>query len=181
MALKLFVGLGNPGTKFKKTRHNVGFLCIDEFLLEISKHVLDPNFEFSKKYNSDIFVSDNFIFAKPQTFMNASGDSVSSLATFYKIQPTDIFIIHDDLDIALGEYKIQKGKGPKDHNGLNSIYEKLGTKDFWHVRIGINNQESRINNQGSKILGEEYVLMKFTDDEMKSLNSIFPKIQSDWV
>ena len=109
------------------------------------------------------------LLAKPQTFMNNSGVAVSSLVNFYKITPGNLYVIHDDLDIKLGEYKIQFGKGPKDHGGLNSIYEKLGRRDFWHVRIGI---ENRIKNNELQIKGEDYVLQDFTNEEKRHIENI---------
>lgn len=92
--------------------------------------------------------------------MNESGNFVSELIHRYKIHPSDLYIVHDDLDILLGKYKIQFGKGPKDHNGLNSINEALRGNEYWHVRIGVDNRST-----DSRPMGEEYVLQSFSDEE----------------
>jgi peptidyl-tRNA hydrolase, PTH1 family len=178
--MKLIVGLGNIGEKFVSTRHNAGFLILDELKTRISNETTD--FKFSKKFSSEIIQIKNLILAKPTTFMNDSGICVSSLTNFYKISAPNIFIIHDDLDIKLGEYKIQLGVGPKVHNGVNSIEEKLGTKNFWRVRVGIENRQIVNGLQTTaKISGEEYVLQKFTEEEKNILNEVTTKVVTNLV
>jgi len=103
--------------------------------------------------------------------MNDSGSFVSSQLKKTDIDFSKLYIIHDDLDIKLGEYKIQFGKGPKDHNGLNDIYNKLGTKDFWHIRIGVDNRDTM-----NRISGEEYILQDFTDQEKIILEKVTKEI-----
>lgn len=121
----------------------------------------------------------NYILAKPQTFMNESGQTVSKIVNQYKIISSDIWVIHDDLDLHLGQYKIQKRKGPKVHNGLLSIYEKLGTRDFWHVRVGVDNRE-KIENRKWKMEnymnGKDYVLMNFNANELKVIKLTIDKV-----
>ncbi len=136
--MKLVVGLGNPGKRYKNTRHNIGFMVVNSIAGEI-------NWVESKKGKLHYFwKSDNLEYIKPQAYMNKSGESVLAVTKKHQnLKKENIFVIHDDLDIKLGEYKIQFGKGPKDHNGLVSIYEKLGTKKFWHVRVGIENRKTR--------------------------------------
>ncbi len=165
--MKLFVGLGNPGSKYRKTRHNVGWMVLDaleakifNFQFSIFNQVPNSNFQLQKQFDAEILKVDNVILAKPQTFMNESGKAVKKLVDFYKIDGEDFYIIHDDLDIRLGEYKIQKGKGPKVHGGINSIERELGREDFWRVRVGVDNRDSE-----NRIPGEEYVLMEFTNEE----------------
>ena len=148
--MKLIVGLGNPGQKYKYNRHNVGFMVVDE----LARH--EPG--------------KPWILFKPQKFMNRSGVEVKNLRV-RNLQ--DLFVVHDDLDIELGKFKISFGKGPKVHNGLRSIYEQLGTKDFWHVRIGIDNRLKT----GFKGTGEEYVLENFRPEEKKIINKICQEIQ----
>jgi peptidyl-tRNA hydrolase, PTH1 family len=200
--MRLIVGLGNPGERYKNTRHNVGFIVLDKLVQELGFE----NWELSKK-NQSLIINNQplYIYAKPQTFMNRSGESVGSLAAYYKISVTDIYIVHDDLDIKLGEYKIQYGKGPKVHGGLNSIEEKLGTMEFWRVRIGIENrfQEARnpnieirnksidSNDKNSKlntkhkipdtklISGEDYVLQKFTKEELSIVYKVVDNAAKD--
>lgn len=145
--MKLIVGLGNPGEKYKNNRHNVGFMVVDELAkLNLPEVVL----------------------FKPQKFMNRSGVEVKKLQV-RNLQ--DLYVIHDDLDIELGKFKISFGKGPRVHNGLLSIYEQLGTKDFWHVRIGIDNRLKT----GFKGTGEEYVLQNFRPEEKIIVNSVIKK------
>src|SRR5690242_20077436 len=105
---KLFVGLGNPGKKYEKTRHNVGWMVLDALVEKISKfqepsskQIQNPKFKFEKKFNAEVLKIEDTFFAKPQTFMNDSGIAVNALSTFYKIHPIDIYVIHDDLDIKL--------------------------------------------------------------------------------
>lgn len=150
--MKLIIGLGNPREKYKNNRHNVGYMLVDKLKTLNSKQIL-------------IFKSTNF--------MNNSGEFVKKLVDQYRPDLANLWIIHDDLDIALGSYKIQFGKGPKDHNGLNDIYSKLGSQDFWHVRVGI---ENRIMNNELKIKGEDYVLENFTEEERKILDKVISKV-----
>lgn len=186
--MRLIVGLGNSGKKYKRTRHNVGFAVLDKLQTEISKskyriskQIPNSNFQTKKKFHCLLFTVDqSLILAKPMTFMNDSGVAVSSLAIHFKLSAADIHIIHDDLDIKLGEYKIQKGKGPRDHKGLLSIYERLGTKDFWHVRVGVENRgKSQIANYGLRIPGKDYVLQKFTDDELSIIKRVISEVADD--
>lgn len=149
--MKLIIGLGNPGEEYKSTRHNAGFLVADR--LEKGK------------------IPSDIVIRKSNVFMNDSGSFVKSLIDKYKLDPVNLYIIHDDLDIKLGEYKIQLGHGPKDHNGLNDIYQKTGSDSFWHVRIGIDNRP-----QDNKLMGIEYVLQNFTDKEKEILEGVITRI-----
>lgn len=114
----------------------------------------------------------NVLLAKPNTFMNSSGKAVKALLEYYKLDISDLYVIHDDLDIKFGEYKIQKAVGPKIHNGVNSIEEILGTKDFSRIRIGVDNRLPE-----KRIPGERYVLTDFEAFEMDQLNAVFEKIK----
>jgi PTH1 family peptidyl-tRNA hydrolase len=152
--MKLFVGLGNPGKEYEQTRHNAGATFID-FLAK------QNNVSFISKFRS-LYAEfqhngEKVILLKPQTFMNASGSAVLECAKFYKIGVEDIIIAFDDLDIKQGDFKIQKGKYPKVHNGVNDILQKLSTDQFWFVRIGIDN---RTEIERQFIAGRDYVLQK---------------------
>jgi len=149
--MKLIIGLGNPGLMYTQNRHNVGYMLIDA----LQEHPLPKN----------------IVAQKTGVFMNSSGPAVSSLYTKYNIQNTDLYVVHDDLDIPLGSFKIQFAVGPKDHNGLSSIYQSLGTKDFWHVRIGIENRSPE-----SRTPGETYVLENFIHEEYRLIIDTFRKI-----
>ena len=156
--IKLFVGLGNPGEQYVETRHNVGFWWIDfigqnhKLSLKNSKKYFG---EFSK-HNQDGEV----FFLKPSTFMNDSGKSVQALANFYKIEPEEIFVIHDELDIQPGTAKLKLGGGHGGHNGLKSIQASLGSNNFWRLRIGVGHPGDK-----SKVIG--YVLNKPSKIEMQ--------------
>ncbi len=168
--MKLFVGLGNPESNHEFNRHNAGFLFIE--FLATKKDLL---FKKEEKFNAEICTvtlnKEKYIFVRPLLFMNNSGEVVRSILNFYKIKTTDLTVIHDDLDIALGEYKIQKGIGPKKHNGILSIEKALKSKNFTRIRVGIESRE-----ENKKIKGEDYVLMNFSKSETEVLFSIFEKI-----
>lgn len=161
--MKLIVGLGNPGERYKDTRHSAGFLVIEKLQLNVYS---DFPWKFENKFNAAVCMAGEAILAKPLSFMNSSGGVVSSLVNFYKIPKNNLYVIHDDLDIKLGEYKIQFAVGPKLHNGIASIEDRLGTKDFWRIRMGVDNRglENRIS-------GEEYVLEDFNKEEREIFNA----------
>lgn len=166
--MRLIVGLGNVGEKYEKTRHNVGFIVIDE----LAKDIANSHWSNVERFKSLMIDNrDYVILSKPQTMMNSSGEAVSSIKNYYKIDENKIYVIHDDLDIKLGEYKIQKGKGPKEHKGLISIDEQLGSKDYWHVRVGVDNRSGE-----ERIPGEDFVLMNFTDSDITILDGVIGKV-----
>ncbi len=145
--MKLIVGLGNPGEKYEKTRHNLGFSVLDRFLRDF-KSVSKTVWEENKKFKSGTVKIEwqpkkgklqEIILAKPTTYMNDSGFAVEIVSSFYKILPSDIFIVHDEIDLPLGKMKIRFGGGTAGHKGVTSVMEKLGTDKFWRMRLGINN------------------------------------------
>lgn len=173
--MKLFVGLGNPGPKYINNRHNVGQMAIDALNESLKrKYKRRPGFSqrFLKSFTVDYYPF--AILAKPIKYMNDSGVAVKKIVNAYKLQPKNVYIIHDDLDIPLGEYKIQMAKGPKDHNGIISVEEELGTKDFGRIRIGIENRDPE-----KRIKGEEYVLSDFTEGEKRIINWTIQKLIHD--
>lgn len=167
--MKLIVGLGNPGEKYEKNRHNVGFMVVDQ----LATKVTSEKWEVKSKFNAEIIQTKNFILAKPQTFMNDSGVAVAAICNFYKIKNEDVYIIHDDLDIQLGNYKIQFSKGPKVHNGLKSVEEKLWTDQFFNVRIGVENREVRGN---AGVPGVVYSLQDFVGEEKEIIDGVVNNI-----
>lgn len=173
----LLMGLGNPGSKYQLNRHNAGFTFLDWVLSENKDTASAWKFDkYSDSEIAKILLTTNdqkltTVLAKPQTFMNRSGRSVHKLMSASNLEQPTLIVVHDDLDIRLGNFKIQKGVGPKVHNGLESIESSLKTKDFWRIRIGIDNRDS--DYEGS---GEGYVLSNFEKDEEKLLQSIFPAI-----
>ena len=158
----LLVGLGNPGDKYSKTRHNIGFEVVDA----ISS---DNGFsEYKNKFQGSIceghINSIKTIILKPQTFMNLSGSAVAKLATFYKIHSSDIFVFHDDLDLIVGKIKVKTAGGHAGHNGLKDIDAKIG-KEYHRVRIGID----RPSNSGQV---SSYVLKKFAKSEIDMIQAV---------
>jgi len=151
--MKLLVGLGNPGEAHVGNRHNVGFMVVDRLAGEGA--------EWESKFEALILKAKDYLLVKPQTFMNRSGEVVAKVANFYKVTTDDLMVVHDDLDIRLGEYKIQKGVGPKVHNGLTSVEERLGTANFWRLRVGVDNRPAG----QARVPGDEYVLSDFTAEE----------------
>jgi PTH1 family peptidyl-tRNA hydrolase len=172
--MKLIVGLGNPGEKYVKNRHNVGFMFADFLAKKIEEE--KTAFKEDKYTDSQViklnFKGEELIIAKPQTYMNRSGQAVSKLMKFYSIKIEDLIIAHDDLDIPLGKSHIQTGVGPQLHNGLESIESHLKSKNFLRVRIGV---DARTKERW--IGGMTYVLSDFLNEEIKILEEIvFPKI-----
>lgn len=143
--MKLIVGLGNPGKKYEKTRHNVGFLVLEALHETLKSEHISP-WEHSKKFQAEIagatIHNEKVILAKPQTFMNESGVSVAAIANFYKMNSTDIIVVHDDKDIPLGEIKVQEDRGSAGHNGIKSIIEHIGGKNFFRIRVGVANENT---------------------------------------
>ena len=171
--MKLIVGLGNPGTNYEKTRHNAGFMAIDK----IGENFAFPVFTQNKKVNGltskGKIKRSSVVLLKPETFMNESGKSVASALSFYKIPVENLLVIHDDKDIPIGETKVQSGRGDAGHNGVKSIIEALGTKDFKRLRIGIQPQNEIILDTA------DFVLRRFSSDESKILNKVFQNIQKE--
>ena len=159
----LVLGLGNPGTRYQGTRHNVGFLAVDALV------GAEPWGE-KKKLKALIATvrqdTTKIIFAKPLTFMNDSGEAAVKLAHFFNIAPQHILVIHDDLDITLGQTKLQFDRGAAGHHGVESIVERLGTRAFWRLRVGIAPQDGSKPQQG-----KNFVLQSFTAQEEQHLQT----------
>ena len=162
--MKLIVGLGNPGEKYEKTRHNLGFMVLDHLLKDL-EGVKKSSFNKEEKLKSDIYLLDyqpkngemeKVILAKPLTYMNNSGMAVSLITHFYKIKPIDLWVIHDELDLPLGSMKIRFGGSSAGHHGVESILSAIGTDKFWRFRMGIgkdNSQNSKLRNVDDFVLG----------------------------
>ncbi len=165
----LMVGLGNIGKDYENTRHNVGFLFVDYFINK-AKELGYESLEQEQRHFFKIFFPDlNLFIIKPKTLMNLSGLAVKRFINFSRdIQA--MIVVHDDLDLDLGEYKFQFGKGPKTHNGINSIIEELKSTYFHRIRIGIENRN------GIPIPGLDYVLYEFSPAELEQLNILFDLI-----
>lgn len=162
--MKLVIGLGNPGEKYRNNRHNVGFMVLDK--------LNDKSWQKSKSglllYS---WLQSDIELVKPQTFMNESGIAVKYAVSKHKVQTDNSYVVHDDLDLPLGIWKVQFAKGPKEHGGINDIEHKLSTKDFWRVRVGVDNRKPE-----SKVSGEDYVLQDFTDEERRVVGKIIDEV-----
>ncbi len=134
--IKLFVGLGNPGPEYEATRHNAGFWWIDALAREL-KLTLVPERAYHGLMARTSIAGHSVWLLQPQTFMNLSGKSVAALARFFKIQPEEILVVHDELDLSPGQAKLKRGGSHAGHNGLRDIHAQLGSRDYWRLRIGI--------------------------------------------
>lgn len=177
--MKLIIGLGNPGEKYEKTRHNLGFEVLDKFLKDFES-ASKTIWEESKKLKAQIVKIEwqpkkgklqEVILAKPTTFMNDSGLAISLLCSFYKILPSDVLIVHDEIDLPLGKTKIRFGGGTAGHKGVTSVMEKLGTDKFWRLRLGIGSTL-----KGKKIKhADKIVLGKFGRSETGKARDLVKK------
>ncbi|MGV8872322.1 MAG: aminoacyl-tRNA hydrolase [Rhodococcus sp. (in: high G+C Gram-positive bacteria)] len=160
----LIVGLGNPGPQYEKTRHNVGFMVADALAGRIG-----GAFSSHKKSNSDVVQarlgSRSVVIAKPRTFMNLSGQPVAALARFFSIDPANIVVVHDELDIDFGSLRLKLGGGEGGHNGLRSISQHLSTKDYLRVRVGVGRPPGRMD-------PASFVLKPFSAPERKDLGVV---------
>jgi PTH1 family peptidyl-tRNA hydrolase len=160
--MQLIVGLGNPGGKYQYTRHNIGYMAIDNIVS------VQQDYKIKKKFNSIIYetIIDNnrIILIKPETYMNNSGDAVSQIANFYKIDSKNILVLHDELDIPFGKIRIKSGGGNAGHNGLKSISKKIDN-NYTRVRLGI-------GHPGNKERVNGHVMGNFTGSEKEKLNQI---------
>tara|TARA_B100000925_G_scaffold284348_1_gene259251 strand:+ start:714 stop:1325 length:612 start_codon:yes stop_codon:yes gene_type:complete len=160
--MQLIVGLGNPGKKYQYTRHNIGYMAIENIISA------QENYKIKNKFNSVIYEAvldkNRIILVKPETYMNNSGDAVSQIANFYKIDSKDIFVLHDELDIPFGKIRIKSGGGNAGHNGLKSISNKIDNS-YVRVRLGI-------GHPGKKEKVSGHVMGNFTGSEKDKLNQI---------
>lgn len=167
----IIVGLGNPGKKYEKTKHNVGFLTLDSLRSRLGGF---SDWKESKKFQAEIsegeIANQKVIMAKPQTFMNNSGKAVNSLTKNYKLKAKNLFVVHDDIDLPLGKIRISIGRSSAGHKGVESIIKELGTKDFVRFRIGI---KPRGSERKQEI--EKFVLKKFDKPEEKILKEVIEK------
>jgi len=161
--LKLIIGLGNPGVRYQFSRHNMGFLVIDQLACNHQISLNQKGFDccFGKGRIDGIPV----FLAKPQTYMNLSGIAVRKLVDYYKTDPKDMIVIHDDLDLPFSSIRIKTGGGHAGHKGLMSIIDHVGDPEFIRLRLGIGKPVM-------KSMTEDYVLQPFTEDEMKELSHI---------
>jgi len=164
--MKLIVGLGNFEDKYLFTRHNVGFMAVDFFVIHNNQ-----SFKIDKKLKSAVskfkFGDEDVVVIKPLTYMNLSGEALSAVMNFYKIEPKDVFVVYDDIAIDLGVVRFRSSGSDGGHNGIKSIIQHLGSKTFDRLKIGIGPQPN--------IPSEAYVLQNFTKDELEALKDVLTK------
>lgn len=149
--MKLFVGLGNPGEKYRRNRHNIGFMAVDQIA---SDHGFGPwKSKFQGLTSDGKLGSEKVVLLKPETFMNLSGQSVSAAVQFYKVAAKDVYVFHDELDLAPSKVKVKRGGGHAGHNGLRSVHQHIGP-DYHRIRLGI-------GHPGHKDAVPHYVLRDF--------------------
>lgn len=179
--MKLIVGLGNPGGKHERTRHNLGFMVIDALFKDYSSP--KDNFREEKKFQADIAEinwqpkkgkAEKVILIKPLTFMNSSGLAVLLASKFYKIDSSNVWVIHDEVDLPLGAMKIRLGGSSAGHKGVESILEALKTDKFWRFRMGIGQQRGKIEGKRVKQI-DNFVLGEFNESERGKVREIIKK------
>lgn len=161
--MKLIVGLGNPGKDYKNTRHNVGFLVLDNYL-----NTSDWKEKFNALFHETRINGEKVIFIKPLTFMNLSGDAVVKYVNYYDVDIDDILVIHDDLDLPFSSYKLKKNSSAGGHNGIKSIISRLSSDAFARLKVGVSHDRS--------IDTKDYVLGNFSKSEMDK----FTEMQKDF-
>lgn len=174
--MKLIVGLGNPGLKYQNTRHNIGFMVVDQ----LADH---ETFKLAKKFDSELcdLSETDFLLAKPQTFMNNSGQAVAKLKHFYKLDNDDVWVVSDDLALDFGTIRIRRGGSSGGQKGLGSIIEQIGD-DFWRIRLGIDNESLK------RLPAEVFVLNQFDRTEtgaiaefIRRASAIITRAQADGI
>ena len=162
--MKLIIGLGNPGKKYEKTRHNTGFMAIDFYAQK-------NNLEFKKKFNGlyseQIINNEKVLFLKPQTYMNLSGNCVREFVNYFNIELSDILVIYDDYNFDVGTFRIRRDGSDGGHNGIKNIIENLKSENIKRVRIGISKNDISLI---------DYVLQKFSEEDYKIINELLPTI-----
>lgn len=162
----LIVGFGNPGREYIYTRHNIGFMLIDRIAVRLNAHGM--KLQSKAIVMSTLHEERKIILAKPQTFMNLSGQSVQGLLHFYKLPIENLLVAHDDLDIPLGTIRIRPGGGPGGQRGMADTIERLGTKEFPRLRLGIGRPPGRMD-------PKDYVLQDFSKDDQKFLPEVLDR------
>ena len=158
--MKLIVGLGNPGVQYRSTRHNVGFMAIDQLSRQVGIKMTANRW--GGIGGKGKLVGEDILLVKPQTYMNISGEAIQPMAAYYKIPPKQLIVIHDDLDIPFGQIKLCRNKGPGGHNGLRSINNIFATKEYIRIRLGIDRPDGQIP-------VDRFVLANFTESQAREL------------
>ena len=164
--MRLIVGLGNPGSRYERNRHNVGFMAVDAI---VRRHDFSPfKPKFKGEFAEGTIDGEKVMVLKPQTFMNLSGESVAAAAGFYKVPAKEVCVLHDEIDLGEGKLRVKQGGGAAGHNGLRSIDAHFAN-DYWRVRIGV-------GHPGAKELVQAYVLQNFLAEETVWLSPLLAAI-----
>jgi PTH1 family peptidyl-tRNA hydrolase len=170
--MKLIIGLGNPGRFYADNRHNIGFMCLSRFA---KTHKITFN---AKQGNARVGIGEvpgeKVVLAKPQTFVNLSGESVTRLLRRYGVTPDNLIVVHDDLDLPLGKIRIRKGSGSGGHRGISSIITELGNQEFTRIRIGIGRPQDETEARDEAV--KDYVLGDFTAEEAPMVNDVISRV-----
>jgi len=169
--MKLIVGLGNPGRSYAGNRHNIGFICLRHFAR--ARGIKFDRKKGLARIGTGAVAGNRVVLARPQTYMNNSGQSVSRLVREFAVNPKDLLVIHDDLDLPLAKIRISSGSGSGGHKGINSIIEELGTREFTRLRVGIG-RPAQPNPTEDDIIS--YVLSDFTAEEKEAISSVIPRV-----
>lgn len=167
--MHLIVGLGNPGPRYAMTRHNAGFLFLD-FLASAHGFSFAGTARWQAQLAKIALWDQSLVLAKPETFMNRSGEAVAGVLNYYRISPDNMVVIHDDLDLPVGRTKIVAGGGAGGHNGIRSIIASLGNSDFPRIKVGIGRPPIHFT-------GADYVLSSLSPEERETLNDQFPLME----
>ena len=173
--MKLIVGLGNPGLFYARNRHNIGFMCVSH--LARKQGIRFDSKQGYARTGAGNIAGNQVVLARPQTYMNASGESVASLIKRLNITPADLIVIHDDLDLPTGKIRLRLGGGSGGHKGINSIIAHIRTQDFYRVRIGIGRPappEGPTTDKEAAVIS--YVLSDFTPEERKIITRTIPEV-----
>lgn len=171
--MKLIVGLGNPGFLYAHNRHNIGFMCV-KHLAKVKKIRFDKKQGQARTGIGNI-AGYRVVLARPQTYMNASGESVSALMRKLNVTPSGLIVIHDDLDLPTGKIRLRLGGGSGGHRGIDSVIARTGSRDFYRIRIGIGHPDMSDVSAGEKEgMVIDYVLSDFTRDESKIIEKVLP-------
>lgn len=168
----LIVGLGNPGKNYDMTRHNIGFMCLDEFA---ARNNFDPwmdKKDLKCQMTQATMNETRVILCKPQTFMNDSGEAVQALAHFYKIPVESIIVVHDEIDIDFGQLRMRKGGSSAGHNGIKSVTKHLGSEDYGRVRVGIGPKKP------AKMDSADFVLQKFSAEQQAAMPALTREVSA---
>ncbi len=173
--IRLIVGLGNPGAEYERTRHNAGCWAVDEMARVLGAHGFGADKKMKAEVASALIDGRKIWFIKPQTYMNCSGQSVGPFARFHDIRPSEILVLHDELDLLPGQLRVKLGGSSGGHNGLKDIQSALGTPDYWRLRIGIGHPRSLQLNQGVAV----FVLHRPRQDEQIEIDRAIDRVAAE--